>query len=240
MKRAVLWPGLLLLPLLWAMGASTLRAQPVKFETPSDWRVVLSPMLLIQQAGWIDVTYVAGLGVAVTAVAPGLEDRVLRVGSTLALKIDGGRVLRIFDLPDVWGEGGPLQHHFEAWLPESRYYVVTAPCIHCRVTYLIDARNGRVANVGVPPIVSPSGRFGLLWELNFMDGDYGPALVDLGASPPMMTAVTVDARCQRLRPTARWLDDSQIEFSGSRHLPESGLAEKQFLRIVDGKPEWEC
>lgn len=245
MRRPVLWLGLSLLPLLWAAGASTLRAQPVKFETPSDWRVVLSPMLLIQQPGWIDVTYVAGLGVTVTAVAPGLEDRVLRVGSTLVLRIDDGRVLRIFDLPDLWAEGGPLQHRFEAWLPTSRHYVVRAPCIHCRVTYLIDARDGRVANIDVPPVVSPSGRLALLWQFNMMDGPYGPALIDLTASPPMVTEIPPAPRCNpqkfSLRPTAKWINDSRIEFSGATGAPEpSELAGEQFLHIVDGRPEWEC
>jgi hypothetical protein len=220
-------------------------AQPLEFETPSDWRIVRSPMLLIQQNLWVNMNYVRGLGVTVVAAAPGLEDRALKVGSTLVLRIDGGRILRIFDLPDVWDDGGPIEHHFEAWLPESRHYVVRTPCIHCRVTYLIDARDGRVTNVDVPPVVSPSGRLALLWEQNLMDGPNGPALLDLSASPPLVTAIPAGPACDprklTLRSAAKWIDDSQIEFSGPAGVPESkALAEKQFLRIIDGKPEWKC
>ena len=51
--------------------------------------------------------YVRALGVAAEPAAPGLIDRALRIGSTLVLKIDGNRVLRIFDLPDRNGRDRP-------------------------------------------------------------------------------------------------------------------------------------
>lgn len=245
MRRNAIWLRLLFLPLLWAAVPSAVSAQALKFEEPSDWRIFRSPMLLIQQSNWVDITYVRGMGVKVEAAGPGLADRALRVDSTLVLRIDGGRILHIFDLPDLITEDGALQHRFEAWLPESRHYVVTAPCIHCRVTYLIDARDGRVANIGVPPIVSPSSRLGILWQQNFMDGPYGPTLIDLRSSPPTLISIppasTCNAQTFLLRPTATWLDDSRIEFTGALAMPTpKGFAEKQILRIIDGKPVWEC
>lgn len=202
-------------------------------------------MLLIQQSNWVDIPYVTSMGIAVRAVAPGLEDRVLQVGSALVLKIDGGRILRLLDLPDLITETGPVIHRFIAWLPGPRFYLVNIPGIHVFTTLLIDARDGKVADIELPPLMSPNGEIGLIWMLNFLDGNVGPTLIDFRHHPPGQHFVG-EPNCEKrdkpylLRPTAVWQNDQTVIFEGTSGMPDQDRNAKQVLRVVDGKGQWQC
>jgi hypothetical protein len=233
----------------WSAAAQTNQQAPVlNFETPSLSMIGRSLMRLFEQHHWIDVAYVRSIGVKVEAALPGLDDRALRIDSGLALRIDGHRILRLFDQPEVRSEAGPITHIFRTWLSGPRFYVVSVSCNECAVTYLIDERDGRVADIIVPPLMSPSGQFGVLWELNFMGGGWPgpPAIIDFRSHPPVIRSVVGFPNCEqrpipaRLRATPVWVDESRITFDGGPALPSDDPNTKQVLRVIAGKPEWEC
>jgi hypothetical protein len=245
-----------------ALTASDGLAQPshLRFQVPTTSLFYKSPMLLIEDPWRTDLDYVRGYGVAAEPAAPGLVDRALRIGSTLVLKIDGDRVLRIFDLPDRTGETGPSLHHFQAWLPRPRLYVVSVTCNECpQWVYLIDARDASVAVVENIPRPSPSGEYAVMWSgWNFLSGDIWPSLLDLRQHPVVRMDLpwrpcgkSSEQAGKRLperwplfevRPSPRWLDDSRLAFEGQRSLPAfaGDPNATQILRIVEGGTEWEC
>ncbi len=67
------------------------------------------------------------------------------------------------------------------------------------------------------------------------------------ANPPAVIYIDTRPACPGthpqswLRPNPRWLDETRIVFEGSYGVgPPMDSDAKQILRIVDGKPEWEC
>jgi hypothetical protein len=174
-----------------------------------------------------------------------IQDRTLRYNGMLQLRIDGRRILRIFDIPHQMREAGGSIHRFEGWLPVPRMYAVSVSCFECHVAYLIDARDGSVRNIGHAPIMSPSGQLGFVWTPDFLSGSVGPYLIDFRSYPPVFVSAPERPNCGGSiestlpRPEVIWLDESRIEFTGSYSLttPERAGG-RQTLRFVNGKLEW--
>jgi len=238
---ACLWLGTL--PTAFAQTDSGVNDRLNKLETPPTKIVVKSLMHLVEQtlptpdfAQWSGFDYKPAL--------PGLDDKAVWVGSNLLLKIDDGRVLYVFNSPFGNYEGGPSVHTFDAWLPGPRFYVVSVSCNECHITYLIDARDGKVRDIGAPPILSPNGQIGIVWRPDMESGDVGPFFIDFRSYPPIGIDVPIGPKCGNrepswLRQTAIWIDDSRVRFEGAaRRSQDEGM--KQQLRIVDGRAQWEC
>jgi hypothetical protein len=229
------------------VGTSTCFAQAYygRAEIPTATSFIFgkSPMLIVTDY-WQWQNPPAQLPAEEPALARA-TDRVRRVGSVLVLKIDDDRMLQLFDLPYSWSEGGASVHRFEGWLSGARQYVVSVSCFECHMTYLIDARDARTMLVPAPPVLSPSGLYGISTDRDWAFGSAWPSLIDFRSGRPALLAIPEERKCgdriERVaaRPNPVWLDDSQVRFEGSySHWNHGDYG--QILRIIDGKAEWQC
>jgi hypothetical protein len=211
---------------------------------PPTSLVSKSAMLLLGTT-WPDANFAKWSGFEFKAAQPGLEDKAVWVGSNLALRIDGGRVLYLFNAPIGNYEGGPSVHRFAAWLTGPRFYVVTVTCNECHITYLIDARDGTVRDIGAPPLVSPNGQLGLVYWPDMESGDVGPYILDFRSYPPARIDIPGLPNCESrpqagmLRTTAVWIDDTRVKFEGRGRTPDTDDA-TQLLQIANGQGTWQC
>lgn len=176
-------------------------------------------------------------------VIAAMSDRAFRQGSNLWPKLDGNRSLRIIDC-DAFACGASFsRHELAAWWPKHRYYVIDVVFQKEREAYLISERDGRRTSVFAPPVLSPSGRYAVAADLG---PEYdGLRIVDMSVDPPSVVEVASRPTCpgsktSSLRPSPVWLDDSRVGFEGKPFFGDDDPNAKQVLRIVDGKPEWEC
>jgi hypothetical protein len=176
-----------------------------------------------------------------------LRDRAFRMGPILWLRIVGDRSLRIIDPYPAKFETLDYhrwrRHSLTAWWDEQRYYVVDVVVHEDRHAYLISEIDGEVSIVHAPPVLSPSGRYAVAFDLSLMNGQ-SLQLIDLTSRPPKMLEITSPPACpgakaRFLRPKPVWLDDYHVGFEGKPILDEDP-SEKQIFRIVDGQVEWEC
>ena len=170
-----------------------------------------------------------------------LRDRASRDGPTLILQLDGNRSLRIVD--DTSGE--KRRHEMVAWWPKHRLYVVDVVMHEAREAHLISARDGRTTRVAAPPVLSPSGQYAIAWDPSPLIGN-PMELIDLRSDPPVVGKVMGMPACpgagqqHGVRPDPVWLDEQRVTFTGKSLFSADDPKAKQVLRIVDGKPEWEC
>jgi hypothetical protein len=181
---------------------------------------------------------------AVLAKVPGMA---ARDGRILRLKLDGNRTLR---LTDCDGQSrceadDTRVHRLVGWWPKQRLYVVSVALYEESTAYLVSQRDGRILVLSAPPVLSPSGRWGIALVSNQMSG-VDLELLDMGAEPPTVATITEMPNCpgagpnSMLRPRPVWMDDSRVRFEGPPPDPGGNPNTKQLLRIVDGKPRWEC
>lgn len=198
-----------------------------------------SPMVLIP-GSWPNLV---NLGQA--QVDDPLANLAFKRGATLTLKIDGDRQLLMFDVEGT-SVTERVYHTYGGWLAGPRFHVVNVGFFNTYSSYLIDARDGSVLNIEYSPVLSPSGQLAIVWVQDFMNGPVGPTFIVFRSRPPKFAVPPAKPTCDGrtptfLRPTAAWLDDSRIEFVGSYPgLQPEQFSGKQVLRLVDGKPEWEC
>lgn len=178
-----------------------------------------------------------------------LRDRAYRNGIVLQLRLDGDRSLKFVDNTIVGescdGYAGCRRHRLLGYWARQRQYVVDVDLWEGGDTYLVSARDGRLLRVGSPPIFSPSGEYAIGVDNSIAYPNGGLELIDLRKDPPTGIRLPALPSCPGvkpqlwLRPDPRWLDETRIIFEGSPIAPIDPDA-KQVLRIVDGKPEWEC
>ena len=178
-----------------------------------------------------------------------LRDRAYRNGIVLQLRLDGDRSLKFVDNTIVGescdGYAGCRRHRLIGYWSRQRQYVVDVDLWEGGDTYLVSARDGRLLRVGSPPILSPSGEYAIGVDNSIAYPNGGLELIDLRKDPPTGVRLPALPSCPGakpqlwLRPDPRWLDETRIIFEGSPIAPIDPDA-KQVLRIVDGKPEWEC
>ncbi len=181
---------------------------------------------------------------AVLAKVPGMA---ARDGRILRLKLDGNRTLSLTDcLAENGCDGDDLRvHRLVAWWPKQRFYVVAVALYEESVAYLVSQQDGRTLVATAPPVLSPSGRWAVALVSNLMSG-VDLELLDLGREPPTLNKITEMPTCRgagpdsMLRPKPAWIDESQVRFEGVSPQPGDNPNTRQLLRIVDGKPRWEC
>ena len=179
----------------------------------------------------------------VLAKLPGMASR---DGGTLRLKLAGDRALKLVDCLNPECDGEDLRmHRLVAWWPTQRMYVVSVALYEDSVAYLVPERDGRTLVVTAPPVLSPSGRQAIALTSNLMAG-VELQLIDLGRDPPTITKIETMPSCaggsdaSMLRPKPVWTDESRVRFEGVSPAPGDNPNTKQVLKIVDGKPAWEC
>jgi hypothetical protein len=180
----------------------------------------------------------------VLATLPGIASR---DGETLRLKLAGGRTLRLNDCTEKSGcdAEDTRVHWMRAWWPQHRLHVVEVGLYEESVAYLIDERDGSTLVTTAPPVLSPSGRWAVALVSDLMSG-VNLELLDLASNPPVLTRVTDAPTCAGsgpdtlLRPSPVWLDEQQVTFEGQSQKTDDDPNTKQLLRIVDGKPQWQC
>jgi len=180
---------------------------------------------------------------AVLAKLPGMASR---DGGTLRLKLAGDRTFKLVDCLNPTCDGEDLRmHRLVAWWPAQRMYVVAVSLYEDSVAYLVPERDGRALVVTAPPVLSPSGRQAIALTSNLMAG-IELQLIDLSRDPATITRIGSVPSCagssdsSMLRPKPVWIDESRVRFEGVSPAPGDNPNTKQLLRVVDGKPSWEC
>ncbi|WP_395708728.1 hypothetical protein [Reyranella sp.] len=168
-----------------------------------------------------------------------------RNGQVLRLKLDGNRTLSLTDcLVTDRCDGDMRVHRLVGWWPKYRLYVVNVALYEAGVAYLVSQRDGHVTVATAPPVLSPSGRWAVALESNQMNG-VDLELLDMSHDPPTVTKIEDGPNCPGagpglLRPKPVWVDESQIRFEAPPPLQSGYPNTKQLLRIIGGKPRWEC
>lgn len=181
------------------------------------------------------------------AVMAGVRDRAHRDGSILRLKLEGNRTLKITDCDDQAAcEADRFRRHWlAAWWPDLDFYVVNVGLYEEGMAFLISEKDGRTTRLIAVPVRSPSGRRAVALVSNLMQG-VDLELIDLSVQPPKVTTVSEMPACvgagpnSFLRPKPVWIDDAQVRFEGKSPQPGDNPNTKQLLKIVDGKPQWQC
>ena len=179
-----------------------------------------------------------------------LRDRAYRNGIVLQLQLDGNRSLKFVDNTIVGesceGYDGCRKHRLIGYWPKHRQYIVDVALWEGQETYLVSARDGRLLRIGSPPLLSPSGEYAIGVDNSIAYPNEGLELIDLRKDPPTGIRLPSLSSCPWtkpqlwLRPDPRWLDDTRIIFEGSLDPVQFDPDVKHILRIVDGRPEWEC
>lgn len=181
---------------------------------------------------------------AVLATVPGMASR---DGRTLRLKLAGDRSLVLTDCDDrsACPPDDTRVHRLVAWWPKHRTYIVSVGLYEEGVAYLVSERDGRTLVATAPPVLSPSGRRAVALVSNLISG-VDVEIIDLARDPPTLAKVTAMPACtgagpnSLLRPIPVWIDDSQVTFKGVSAMPGDDPDARQLMRIVDGKPQWQC
>ena len=179
-----------------------------------------------------------------------LRDRAYRNGIVLQLKLDNDRSLKFIDNTIVGesceGYDGCRKHRLIGYWPSHRQYIVEVALWEGLEVYLASARDGRLLPVGSPPLLSPSGKYAIGVDNSIGYPNGGLELIDLRQATPIGIRLPGLPSCPGtgqeygLRSNPVWLDDSRGGFQGESPFPNDDPNAKQILRIVDGKPEWEC
>ena len=242
-------------PLTWILAALGLvAAMPLLAQDPNmEWRKVEDGLLngskaVIENEPCCGPTRGSGkdddFDAEIVATLPGV---VSRDGEALRLKLAGGRTLRLNDCTEKSGceSDDTRVHWMRAWWPQHRLYVVEVGLYEESVAYLIDERDGSALVTTAPPVLSPSGRWAVALVSDLMSG-VNLELIDFASNPPVLTRVTDTPTCSGsgpdtlLRPTPEWIDEQQVTFKGQSQKTDDDPNTKQLLRIVDGKPQWQC
>jgi len=180
------------------------------------------------------------------AVLASIPEQAVRMSGVLWLRLDDNRTARIVDcIAYACPVDSVRRHELVAWWPKHRQYVIDVGLYEGRTAFLISERDGHLTPVFAPPLLSPSGRHAVAADLSPAYGN-GLQIIDMETNPPTILEVKTMPACPgagqqyALRPNPVWLDDTRIGFEGEPFFTNDDPTAKQVLRIVDGKPEWEC
>lgn len=181
------------------------------------------------------------------AVLAAARDRAHRDGVILRLRLQNDRTLKITDCDDQTAcEADRFRRHrLAAWWPSLGYYVVDIGLYEEGMAYLISEKDGRTTRLAAVPVLSPSGRRAVALVSNLMQG-VDLELIDLSVQPPRVTTVPEMPACTGagpnsfVRPKPVWVDDAQVRFDGKSPQPGDNPNTKQLLKMIDGRPQWQC
>lgn len=242
MRSSCVW--LVVVALLTSDALYAQSASPTAWNPPetSPW---LSTIVIGRKDNWIATDRLRSEVTASESAITKFGDRAARDGDVLRLRLADAAVIKLYDEGFCQGFFTCVRHQLIDWWPTTGYYVVAVTHGEGGWAYLIRERDGRVMMVTAPPILSPSGRQAVALVSNLMHG-VELEIIDLGRDPPTLTKVAAMPACagagpnSYLRPTPVWIDESHVRFEGTSPMPGDDPNAKQHLRIVDGKPEWEC
>lgn len=240
--------------LRWIFAAvCVLAGTPSQAQTQDQWTLPSSGLLNGSKAAIENepccgashgATRLSDSDAAVLATVPGMASR---DGGTLKLKLAGDRSLKLTDCDgqSACDADDTRVHRLVAWWPKHRTYIVAVGLYEESVAYLVSERDGRSLVTTAPPILSPSGRQAVALVSNLMSG-VDLEIIDLDRDPPTLAKVAAMPACagvgpnSLLRPRPVWIDDSRVTFEGVSPMTDDDPNTRQLLRIVDGKPQWQC
>ena len=242
-------------PLTWILATvGFFVAMPSQAQDPNmEWRLPSSGLMdgakaVIENEPCCGPSRSAAKGAdsdaVLLATLPGMASR---DGGILRLKLAGDRTYKLTDCTDqpACGADDTRVHRLVAWWPQHRLYIVSVGLYEEGAAYLIAERDGQTLMTVAPPVLSPSGRRAIALVSNLMSG-VDLEFLDLARDPPLLSKVATVPACpgvdpnSLLRPTPVWIDEQQVTFNGQSPQPGDKANTKQLLRIVDGKPRWEC
>ena len=189
----------------------------------------------------------AGIWNSDSAALANVTGMASRDGGTLKLRLAEGRFLELTDCDDqsACAADDTRVHRLVVWWPKHRAYVVAVGLYEESVAYLISERDGRTLVTTAPPVLSPSGRQAVALVSDLMSG-VDLEIINLARDPPTLSKVAAMPACtgagpnSLLRPIPVWIDDSEVTFKGVSAMPGDDPDARQLMRIVDGKPQWQC
>ena len=243
-----------LLVLIASLGATQANAQvPAPRESPPGNALPWGSTVVIGRDSWSDPdVHFRTVKDPEPAIAK-FKDRAARDGDVLRLRLEGDRVLKIFDEGICDGFANCLRHRLQDWWPKPNYYAVDVTRGEGGWTYLIRESDGLVVRVAALPVLSPDGRYAIASDPSVINGGGQTELLDMRTDPPTVHPVGSTSMCPghsgratyigliTLGPNPIWLGSSRVVFNAAHVNFEDGPRTVGLtLRIVDGKPEWEC
>lgn len=207
-----------------------------------------STVVVSLDEAWKDVRRSTQPGSDAEPALAKFSNRASREGSVLYLRLEGDRVLKIFNEGVCDGFATCLHHYLRDWWPRLHYYVVEFTHGENGWAYLIRESDGLVVRVAHTPVLSPDGRYAIASDPSVANGGGQTQLLDMRTDPPTVRPVAMGASlCAAhaglitLGPDPVWLGNTHVVFNSADVLFNGGTRKARLtLRIVDGKPEWEC
>lgn len=241
-------PASALLVLLAMLGATESGAQvsPPREGYPGN-ALAWGSTIAIGRGSWSDRHVVARPAKDPEPAIAKFKDRAARDGDVLRLRLEGDRVLKIFDEGRCAGFDTCLHHRLSDWLPGLRFYVVDVTHGEGSWVYLIRESDGLVMAVAASPVLSPDGRYAIASDSSVANGGGQTELLDMRTDPPTIFPIDAPSSCPgqtgfiTLGGNPAWLDNSSVVFNSADVGFKDGWRKVRLtLRIVDRKPEWEC
>ena len=238
-----------LLVLVASLGATESSAQVSRpRESPPGHALPWISTIIIGQGSWSDPDVSFRAAREPEPAIAKFKDRAARDGDVLRLRLEGDRVLKIFGEGTCIGYASCLRHRLSDWWPMLHYYVVDVTYGENGWAYLIRESDGLVAEVAASPVLSPDSRYAIASNPSVISGGGDTELLDMRTNPPTVHPVTVgSSSCAAhaglitLGPDPVWLGNTQVVFNAADVTSKNGMRKARLtLRIVDGKPEWEC
>jgi hypothetical protein len=242
-------PASALLAFVAMLGATVSSAQVSRpRESPPGKALPWISTIVIGQDNWSDPDVRFRVTREPEPAIAKFKDRAARDGDVLRLRLQGDRVLKIFDEGICVGYASCLRHRLRDWWPELHYYVVEVRYGENGWAYLIRESDGLVLEIAAPPLLSPDGRYAIASDPSVINGGGDTELLDMRTDPPTVHPVAIgSSTCAAhtglitLGPDPAWLGNTQVVFNAADVNSKDGMRKARLtLRIIDGKPEWEC
>jgi hypothetical protein len=181
-----------LLALIAMLGATESGAQvPPIWESRPGNALPWYSTVVIGRGDWSDPdVLLRTAGNPEPAIAQ-FKDRAARDGDVLRLRLEGDRILKIFDEGLCRGFATCLRHRLNDWLPKLRYYVVDVTHGEGSWVYLIRESDGLIIAISASPVLSPDGRYAIASDSSVANGGGQTQLLDMRTDPPTVHPVAI-------------------------------------------------
>ncbi|KAF0105021.1 MAG: hypothetical protein FD144_930 [Rhodospirillaceae bacterium] len=193
---------------------------------------------------WKDVRRSAQPGSDTEPALAKFSNRASREGSVLYLRLEGDRVLKIFNEGVCDGFATCLHHYLRDRWPRLHYYVVEFTHGENGWAYLIRESDGLVIRVAHTPVLSPNSRYAIASNPGI---DGRTELLDMRPDPPTIHPIDAPSSCPgqigfiTLGSNPVWIDNSRVMFDDAWVMFKNDTRKVRLtLQIVDGQPQWQC